>query len=213
MVLLVLVAALVLDFALGLVDLLLLDALGVLDVQVVVDVGLGVLGNVLDAMVVLDVLDAEKLVLPIVGLVLAVVLIAQKIVTVDAQVAIVVLPNVKEDVVVVALAVLVDVLDALDAAEAADPLVEMDALLIVALDVELFVHLVAGLVKVAQDAVVVVADVMDVLTRVLVDVPLDALEIAMVVVLTDAGMLVKERVMEQVQKVVLHAKIVVRIPV
>lgn len=198
MVLLVLVAALVLDFALGLVDLLLLDALGVLDVQVVVDVGLGVLGNVLDAMVVLDVLDAEKLVLPIVGLVLAVVLIAQKIVTVDAQVAIVVLPNVKEDVVVVALAVLVDVLDALDAAEAADPLVEMDALLIVALDVELFVHLVAGLVKVAQDAVVVVADVMDVLTRVLVDVPLDALELAMVVVLADAGMLVEERVMEQV---------------
>lgn len=70
--------------------------------------------------------------------------------------------------------------------------------LVVALDVDHIAHPVVGLAKVAQGAVVAVADVTGVLTRVLVDVPLDALEIAMVVVLADAGMLVQERVMEKV---------------
>lgn len=211
--LLVLVAVLVLAFALGLVDLLLLDALGVLDAQVVADADLDVPGNVLDVMAVLDVLDAEKLVLLVVGLALVVVLIVQKIAIADVQAVIVAQTNAKEDVAVVVLDVLADVRDALDVEEAVGLLVEMDVLLTVALDAELFAHLVVELAKVAQGAVVAVADVTGVLTRVLVDVPLDALEIAMVVVLADAGMLVQERVMEQVQKVVLHAKIVVRIPV
>ena len=175
--------------------LLLLDALGVLDVQVVAGADLDVLGNALDATVVLDVLGVEKLVLLIVGLVLVAVLIVQKIAIVVVLVVIVVHTNAREDVAAVVQDALADVLDVLDAAEAADPLVEMDALLIVALDVELFVHLAAGLVKVAQDAVVVVADAMGVLTRVLVDAPLGALEIVMVVVLVDVEMLVRERVM------------------
>lgn len=211
--LLVLVAVLVLAFALGLVDLLLLDALGVLDAQVVADADLDAPSNVLDVMAVLDVLDAEKLVLLVVGLALVVVLIVQKIAIADVQAVIVAQTNAKEDVAVVVLDVLADVRDALDVEEAVGLLVEMDVLLTVALDAELFAHLVVELAKVAQGAVVAVADVTGVLTRVLVDVPLDALEIAMVVVLADAGMLVQERVMEQVQKVVLHAKIVVRIPV
>ena len=196
--LLVLVAVLVLAFALGLVDLLLLDALGVLDAQVVADADLDAPGNVLDVMAVLDVLDAEKLVLLVVGLALVVVLIVQKIAIADVQAVIVAQTNAKEDVAVVVLDVLADVRDALDVEEAVGLLVEMDVLLTVALDAELFAHLVVELAKVAQGAVVAVADVTGVLTRVLVDVPLDALEIAMVVVLADAGMLVQERVMEQV---------------
>lgn len=211
--LLVLAVVLVLVFVLELADLLLLDALDVQVVQVVVDAGLDVLGNVLDAMVALDVLDVEKLVLLTVGLALVVVLIVQKIAIADVQAVIVAQTNAKEDVAVVVLDVLADVRDALDVEEAVGLLVEMDVLLTVALDAELFAHLVVELAKVAQGAVVAVADVTGVLTRVLVDVPLDALEIAMVVVLADAGMLVQERVMEQAQKVVLHAKIVVRIPV
>ena len=211
--LLVLAVVLVLVFVLELADLLLLDALDVQVVQVVVDAGLDVLGNVLDAMVALDVLDVEKLVLLTVGLALVVVLIVQKIAIAGVQAVIVAQTNAKEDVAVVVLDVLADVRDALDVEEAVGLLVEMDVLLTVALDAELFAHLVVELAKVAQGAVVAVADVTGVLTRVLVDVPLDALEIAMVVVLADAGMLVQERVMEQAQKVVLHAKIVVRIPV
>ena len=63
---------------------------------------------VADALVVVDVLDAlaaEKPVHLAVGLVPVVVLIAQAIVIVDVQVAIVVLLSVKEDVAVVVLAV------------------------------------------------------------------------------------------------------------
>lgn len=191
--------------------LLLLDVQVVQVVLVVAGAGLDVLGNVLDAMAVLGVLGAEKLVLPTVGLVLVVVLIVQKIVIVVVLVVIVVHTNAREDVIAVAQDALADVLDVLDAAEAADPLVEMDVLLIAALDAEHFVHLVVELVKVAQGAVVAVADVMGVLTRALVDVPLDALEIAMVVVLADVEMLVGERVMGQAQKVVLPVKIVVQI--
>lgn len=121
--LLVLVAVLVLAFALGLVDLLLLDALGVLDAQVVADADLDAPGNVLDVMAVLDVLDAEKLVLLVVGLALVVVLIVQKIAIADVQAVIVAQTNAKEDVAVVVLDVLADVLVALDAEGTVDLLV------------------------------------------------------------------------------------------
>lgn len=153
---------------------------------------------VVDALVVVDVLVAlvvEKLVHLVVGLVLAVALIAQRIVIADAQVAIVVLLSVKEDVVVVVLAVQ-------DAAEAADLLVEMDVLLIVAADAELFAR---PVVEHAKD----VADVLGALMRVQGVALRDAQEIATEVALVDVEPLVVEPVMGLARKVVMDAQIVV----
>lgn len=154
---------------------------------------------VVDALVVVDVLVAlvvEKLVHLVVGLVLAVALIAQRIVIADAQVAIVVLLSVKEDVAVVVLAVQ-------DAAEAADLLVDMDVLLIVAADAELFARPVVEHVK-------DVADVLGALMRVqgvaLRDAPVIVTEVALAVVELTALVLV----MELARKVVMGVLIVVR---
>lgn len=153
---------------------------------------------VVDALVVVDVLVAlvvEKPVHLAVGLVLAVALIAQRIAIADAQVAIVVLLSVKEDVAVVVLAVQ-------DAAEAAGLLVDMDVLLIVAADVEPFAH---PVVEHAKD----VEDVLGALMRVQGVALGDALEIATEVVLAVVELTALVLVMELARKVVMGVLIVV----
>ena len=161
------------------------------------DVDLGVVVDALDVVDVLVALVVEKPVHLAVGLVLAVALIAQQIVIADAQVAIAVLLSVKEDVAVVVLAVQ-------DAAEAADLLVDMDVLLIVAVDAEPFAH---PVVEHAKD----VEDVLGALMRVQGVALVDAQEIATEVALVDVEPLVVEPVMELARKVVMDAQIVVAV--
>ena len=162
-------------------------------------------------MVALDALGAEKPVHLAVGLVPVVVLIAQAIVIVDVQVAIVVLLSVKEDVALGVLAVLVDVLGVVDAAEVADLLVDMDVLLIVAADAELFARPVLEHAKDARDVVVAVADVLGVLMRVQVVALVDALEIATEIALADVDEPVQEHAILLVRILVLDAQAVVRV--